>query len=507
MKKVFFVLSGIITLMFISCTPKDNPGQDNQNNQDNPVDPGIISIQLNTKNLDLYVDEAYSLIVTVEAEEDADVAVTWSSSDQSIADVDQLGTVYTRRAGGATITAECGGKTASCKVAVSSHNVPVSEIKLNTNNLRLMKGEYAPLEATVLPENASQKTVTWNTQTINKDVATVRWDGKVTAVGVGTTKATCACGGKTAECNITVEDGLALSSIVVSPATLTLSKGSTRTLTANMVPSYANAPTVIWSVSNKTVLSIENDGTITALSSGKATVTAQCGSKSSKCEVTVPFAAPEAVDMGLSVKWASWNLGAEKESEAGNYYAFGETETRATYGKEEQTYKWWDSSAQKYSRYSDVDNKFSLKDYYYVDDAARVNLGDGWRIPSAAEIRELYYGCNTSFIKRDGVDGLLFTSKTTGNSIFFPAAGKMWRTFHPYDTSTFNGEDIWGYYPSSEICSLPEYKKTTWSGLDLSYTYSKGDLSFRIAGSSYIYISGVYGQERYYGHTIRPVKE
>ena len=496
MKKSLLVLSGIITLMFISCTPKDNPS-----GQDNPVDPRIRSIQLNTKNLDLYVDEAYSLIVTVEAEENADVTVNWSCSDLGVADVDQLGTVYTRRAGGATITAECGGKTASCKVAVSSRNVPVSEIKLNANNLRLMIGEYAPLEATVLPENASQKTVTWNTQTINKDVATVSWDGKVTAVGVGTTKAICACGGKTAECNITVADGLALSSIVVSPATLTLSKGSTRTLTASLVPSYANAPTVIWSVSNKTVLSIENDGTITALRSGRATVTAQCGSKSSKCEVTVPFAAPKAVDMGLSVKWASWNLGAEKETEAGNYYAFGETETRATYGKEEQTYKWWDDSAKKYSRYSDVDNKFSLKDYNYVDDAARVNLGNGWRIPTADEIRELAVNCSCSFIKRNGVDGMLLTSNKTGNSVFFPAAGKMWRKDDIYITESF-----YHYYPSSEIISDPKYKEKTWSGLELSYTYTNGDLIFA-NGGTHLIVGYNSGEKRYYGHTIRPVKE
>lgn len=501
MKKALSILSGIITLMFVSCTPKDNPGQDNQDNPENPEVPGIISIQLNTKNLDLYVDEAYSLIVTVEAEEGADVTVNWSCSDLGVADVDQLGTVYTRRAGGATITAECGGKTASCNLAVASRNVPVSEIKLNANNLRLMIGEYAPLEATVLPENASQKTVTWNTQTINKNVATVSWDGKVTAVGVGTTKAICACGGKTAECNITVADGLALSSIVVSPATLTLSKGSTRTLTATLLPSYANAPTVIWSVSNKTVLSIENDGTITALRSGKATVTAQCGSKSSKCEVTVPFAAPEAVDMGLSVKWASWNLGAEKESEAGNYYAFGETETRATYGKEEQTYKWWDSSAQKYSRYSDVDNKFSLKDYNYEDDAARVNLGNGWRIPTPEEIRELALNCTSQFTKRDGVDGMLLTSTKTGNSIFLPAAGKMWRKDDIYATESF-----YHYYPASEIYDDPDYKEKTWSGLELSYSFTHGDLLFA-NGGRYVSLSNKSGQKRYYGLPIRPVKE
>ena len=501
MKKALLILSGIITLMFVSCTPKDNPGQDNQNNQDNPEDPGIISIQLNTKNLGLYVDESYALIVTVEAEEGADAEVTWSCSNWGVANVDQLGVVYTRRVGDATITAECGGKTASCKLVVASHEVPVSEIKLNTHNLRLMKGEYAPLEATVLPENASQKTVTWNTQTIDKNVATVSWDGKVTAVGVGTTKAICACGGKTAECFITVADGLALSSIVVSPATLTLPKGSTKKLTATLVPSYAEAPTVIWSVSNKTVLSIENDGTITALRSGRATVTAQCGSKSSQCQVTVPFAAPEAVDMGLSVKWASWNLGAEKETEAGNYYAFGETETRATYGKEEQTYKWWDSSTNKFSRYSDVDNKFSLKDYNYVDDAARVNLGNGWRIPTAAENKELSWNCSCSFINRDGVDGMLITSNITGNSIFLPAAGRMWRKDDIYDTESF-----YHHYPSSEIYSDPEHTEKTWSGLELNYANHHGELFFANGGSHALYgFKG--GEERYYGHPIRPVKE
>ncbi|MBQ7388829.1 MAG: hypothetical protein IJW01_05635, partial [Paludibacteraceae bacterium] len=136
---------------------------------------------------------------------------------------------------------------------------------------------------------------------------------------------------------------------------------------------------------------------------------------------------PYAVDLGLSVKWATCNVGASTPEGYGNYYAWGETTTKSTY--DWSTYKWCNGSYKtltKYctsSTYGTVDNKTVLE---LADDAARVNWGGAWRMPTDAEWTELRENCEwtlTSDYNGTGVKGRVVTSKTNGNHIFLPAAG------------------------------------------------------------------------------------
>lgn len=114
------------------------------------------------------------------------------------------------------------------------------------------------------------------------------------------------------------------------------------------------------------------------------------------------------VDLGLSVKWASCNIGASKASEAGDYYAWGETETKTTYT----------TANSRYYESSELGDEI----YGTANDAAHVKWGGTWRMPSMKELRELVSDCDWTWTTQDGVNGYRVTGKN-GNSIFLPAAG------------------------------------------------------------------------------------
>ncbi|MBR5035493.1 MAG: leucine-rich repeat domain-containing protein [Bacteroidales bacterium] len=124
---------------------------------------------------------------------------------------------------------------------------------------------------------------------------------------------------------------------------------------------------------------------------------------------------PDAIDLGLSVKWASCNLGAFSPEEYGHYFAWGETCPKdIPYSYE--TYKWYSSSIIKYGS---IDNKMTLDP---EDDAAHVYLGGNWRMPTIDEYQELINNCSWYIESKKGVEGVRIKSKN-GNNIFLPFAG------------------------------------------------------------------------------------
>ena len=154
----------------------------------------------------------------------------------------------------------------------------------------------------------------------------------------------------------------------------------------------------------------------------------------------------EWVDLGLSVKWATCNVGATKPEEYGDHYAWGETTTKSSYSYD--NYKWSNDGCDTFTKYctsSDygtVDNKTVLDS---EDDAARANWGGAWRMPTDAEWTELRENCtwtSTSDYNGTGVAGRIVTSNINGNSIFLPAAGSG---------GQFGGAGFYGYYWSSSL--------------------------------------------------------
>ncbi len=128
----------------------------------------------------------------------------------------------------------------------------------------------------------------------------------------------------------------------------------------------------------------------------------------------------EAVDLGLSVKWANMNVGATKDSGFGTYFAWGEIKPKSYYSW--NTYLWSQGDSNFLIRYTASDKKTQL---IPNDDAARANLGGEWRMPTADECEELIDPdkCDWEWTTKDGVNGYKVTGKKTGNSIFLPITG------------------------------------------------------------------------------------
>lgn len=134
----------------------------------------------------------------------------------------------------------------------------------------------------------------------------------------------------------------------------------------------------------------------------------------------------EYVDLGLSVKWGTCNVGADKPEDNGNLYAWGETEVKEQYNVRTSKWGFMPFSLKKYnidSEQGTVDNKTTLD---FEDDVAHVTWGGNWRMPTREEMDELHDNCTWEWTTLNGVNGYRVTSKKQGytdRSIFLPAAG------------------------------------------------------------------------------------
>ncbi|MBO5810291.1 MAG: hypothetical protein J6R32_05630 [Bacteroidales bacterium] len=172
----------------------------------------------------------------------------------------------------------------------------------------------------------------------------------------------------------------------------------------------------------------------------------------------------EYVDLGLSVKWATCNVGASSPEDYGNYYAWGETTTKSTY---------IESNSKTYGKsISDIKGNSQY-------DAARANWGGDWRMPTEKEMQELIDKCTWIWTTQNGVKGYKVTSKTNGNSIFLPAAGSR------HGSSLIRGHgDYW--------VSSPDGYRSDGRAYSLYFERSR---------------QSMIGISRRYGLSVRPVVE
>lgn len=199
----------------------------------------------------------------------------------------------------------------------------------------------------------------------------------------------------------------------------------------------------------------------------------------------------KAVDLGLSVEWASCNVGANSPEEYGDYYAWGETKKKNEYTH--YTYEFWndkngdDQISEGEFRYLGIN--ISETDY----DAAHVKLGNGWRMPTEEEFIELKKDCTWEWTSVKGIAGAKVTG-TNGNSIFLPAAGSYYRTNN-------NGKGEQGEYWSSSTIShsnCGELQRET-NAIGLYFDFDAEDKDFYLTSSKY--------KGREFGLPIRAVKE
>ena len=257
----------ILLLAFVGCTEKETQVE-------------VSSVSLNTATIEMVEGETFSLVATVLPKDAEYDGVIWASSNASVARVNS-GTVTAIKEGITTITASAGGKSATCSVKVSTRVVAVKSITLDKTSLSMKVGATETITATVNPDNATDKTVTWGSSDVS--VATVA-DGIVTAKSPGTVTVTAKSGIYTTDCNVTVT--VDIESLSLDKTNLSLSIGETAQLTATVKPDDATDKNVSWTSSDESVAKVDN-GKVTAVKSGKATIIAKCGDKTAECEVTV----------------------------------------------------------------------------------------------------------------------------------------------------------------------------------------------------------------------------
>lgn len=166
--------------------------------------------------------------------------------------------------------------------------VAVESISIAPNKTELKCGETCQLTATISPSNATEQHITWTSS--DKQIATVSEDGLITAINKGNATIIASAGGKKGECKVSVI--LSIETVTVAPETATLSKkGQTVQLTATVKPEGAGEAT--WSSSDDNVATVSEDGLVTAVSNGRATITATTGDKSASCEVEVNISIAE----------------------------------------------------------------------------------------------------------------------------------------------------------------------------------------------------------------------
>ena len=354
-------------------------------------------------------------------------------------------------------------------------------------------GTTAQLSATITPAEAFA-TITWTSS--DESVATVDANGLVTAVAGGTCTITAKTSGnnKTATCSVTVKQ--MVTSIVLSQTTAVLESDGIVRLSATVLPVNASNKTVVWSSNNEAVAGVVNGTVVAAGSYGTAVITCEAADGSGVTATCIVYILDPStyVNLGLpsGTLWATCNIGATSPEDYGDYFAWGET---AGYndGKTNfnwSTYKWCEGSSSTMTKYCTdssygyngfTDNKTELD---LEDDAAYVNWGPAWRMPSIEQFAELINSdyTTTEWTTQNGVYGRKITSKVAGyegNFIFLPAAGDR-------DNSSLGEAGAEGNYWSRTLGG--------------SYPNNARGLYFH---SGFI---GTYNGSRYYGRSMRPVR-
>ena len=232
---------------------------------------------------------------------------------------------------------------------------------------------------------------------------------------------------------------------------------------------------------------------------------------------------PDAVDLGLSVKWADRNVGANKPEAVGDLLAWGETAPKEDYSW--MSYKWVEVS------YDQLDYYYTFTRYWpggtywtsgycwdykdntpgtdldklkAADDVASVKYGVEWHIPTAKEWQELIDNCVFEFTQQSGKNGFLVTSKKNGNYIFLPVTGLAEGTVSAFG-SFAKGYYKTPYYDDLDVSLVRGYY---WS----SDLYTKENDKSRYRSARYFFFndvgdSGLWYYQRYYGLAVRPVCE
>ena len=271
------------------------------------VDVAGVTIDPPSKNM-LAVGESITLTATVSPDNATNKSVTWSSDDEAVAKVGATtGKVTAEGVGEATITVTTanGGKTASCKITV---HVPVESITLDKESATLFIGDTLTLTATVTPDTATDKSITWTSS--NGTVATVDQNGKVTARSVGAATITAKAGEQSATCTITVKQEVAATGVKILNAPETLNYGTPLKLEAKVIPDTATNQEVTWSSNKDSIATIDKDGNVKTVGDGDVTFTVKTedGGHEASCTIKIVKTGEEVAVTGVSLDKSTLKL-------------------------------------------------------------------------------------------------------------------------------------------------------------------------------------------------------
>ena len=257
------------------------------------VNPTAVEeVKLDKETAEMIIGEKLTLKATVLPADADDAVLTWKSLNAEVASVDSKGEVLALKDGSATIVATAGGKSAQCVITVNKPFVHVESVKITKSVAKIVEGESFAFDAAVTPEDATDKSLSWESS--NPDVLSVSADGNAVAKAPGKVEVTVRSvdGGKTDKCTVEVEAAyVAVEKVELLGVTapVEMIKGDVKTFEAKVSPEKATDKTVVWSVSDDKVLSVDQNGKVTAIGGGKANVvvTAKDSGKKAECEVVV----------------------------------------------------------------------------------------------------------------------------------------------------------------------------------------------------------------------------
>ena len=263
-----------------------------------PPDVPVTGLTLDRHEVNMTTGNSDTLVAAITPDNATDKSVTWSSSDSTVVAVDENGNITALKAGTATITATSANNISdSCVITVtdsSSPVIPVESISLDRHEVDLTVGDSDTLVAAVTPDNATED-VLWASS--DESVVTVDQDGNITAVGAG--EAIIVAGTENGVydiCFVTVSaqtggDNVPADSITFDQDEVELTVGESEKLEITISPDNATDKTVAWSSSDESVVTVDENGKITAIKAGTATITVTTSNGlTATCTITVTAA-------------------------------------------------------------------------------------------------------------------------------------------------------------------------------------------------------------------------
>lgn len=291
------------------------------------------------------------------------------------------------------------------------------------------------------------------------------------------------------------KSNIPVTSVSIVPSRILVEVGNSASLTASIRPADATDQLISWSSADPSIATVDQSGRVTGVGEGTTSIIATCGGRSFLCTVFVKQEMPSgAVNLGLSVNWASCNVGASSPEEFGGYYAWGETTVKSDYSWSNYKYGTSTTTLTKYNTNSSNGTVDNLTVLQMSDDAAKAKLGGKWRMPTDAECTELRENCTWIGVNFNGVNGSLVYSNVeeyADNCIFLPYAGS-------WSGTTLSGAATYGRYWSSSLSTDTPSK--AW---DIHFHWSKinQDQFGRSLGRS---VRPVYGEISVSSVTITP---